>query len=422
MSAAHPGNMPPSLVVINSELQGQRFSLGEGPAQIGRGRECEIQIDLASISRKHAVIEQSEGRYVVRDLGSRNGVKLAGRPVDQAELHDGDVITVGRIELRFESPPPAAPLATTVEDATEAAPIEAATANAVVPGRALTVSDIVAAAQSEHFTTRRTREDVATQPGAGLNVKLIALVIIAFAISVAVGGFILWRSGQSKTTGERELPSLLIKAGGNQWLSLARSFGDFSNENISIADETVADARKYDTRQLVIHALAGGTTTVRVTTNTGRRVSVRVFVRGRIEDPLENLAQERFTNDAARRRRAQGYYEAGQAVEAKRPYLALQEYRKAETVLKPISEKGALYLDVKKALARTGNAVETCWKTLESDARVAIQNKNLARVQELFDDALELIPDPNDPRHQKVAAHKQRLIDEVLKKKKGRRG
>ena len=421
MSAARLGNMPPLLVVINSELQGQRFPLGEGTAQIGRSRECEIQIDLASISRKHAVIEQSEGRYFVRDLGSRNGIKLADQPVDRAELHDGDVITIGRIDLRFESPQPAPPFATTPEDATENAPIKKATANAVVPGRVLTFSDIVAAAQSEHFTTSRTREDAAAQHSAGLNVKLIALVIVAFALSVAVGGFILWRSGQNKETGEREMPPVLIQTGGNKWLSLARSFGDFSNENITIGDETVVDARKYDTRELVIHALAGGTTTVRITTNTGRHVSVLVFVRGRIEDPLEEIAQERFTNDAERRRRAQGYYEAGQVAEAKRPYLALQEYRKAEAVLKPISGKGALYLKAKKALARAGNAVETRWNALESDARVAIQNSDLARVQELFDDALELVPDRNDPRHQKVAAHKQRLIDEALKKKKGRR-
>jgi pSer/pThr/pTyr-binding forkhead associated (FHA) protein len=37
----------------------------------------------------------------VRDLGSNNGTFVNGRRVTQAELHDGDVIQVGFIDLRF---------------------------------------------------------------------------------------------------------------------------------------------------------------------------------------------------------------------------------------------------------------------------------------------------------------------------------
>jgi diguanylate cyclase (GGDEF)-like protein len=54
------------------------------------------------VSRRHAVIEQQgETDYVVRDLGSRNGTTVRGRPVTRCRLVDGDRIGVGPVFFRF---------------------------------------------------------------------------------------------------------------------------------------------------------------------------------------------------------------------------------------------------------------------------------------------------------------------------------
>lgn len=74
-----------------------------GPEVIlGRSPDCHITIEDPLISRRHARIVLQERRAFVSDLGSRNGVKLNGRPIDlEVELKDGDRIRLGTQELLF---------------------------------------------------------------------------------------------------------------------------------------------------------------------------------------------------------------------------------------------------------------------------------------------------------------------------------
>jgi signal transduction histidine kinase len=58
----------------------------------------------ATVSRSHALVARREGRWVIRDLDSRNGVRIDGRPLPQGlegELADGRVISLGDWELNF---------------------------------------------------------------------------------------------------------------------------------------------------------------------------------------------------------------------------------------------------------------------------------------------------------------------------------
>lgn len=74
-----------------------------GPEVIlGRSPDCHITIEDPLISRRHARIALQDTRAFVADLGSRNGVKLNGRPIDrEVELEDGDRIRLGTQELLF---------------------------------------------------------------------------------------------------------------------------------------------------------------------------------------------------------------------------------------------------------------------------------------------------------------------------------
>ena len=41
-------------------------------------------------------------RVLIRDLGSRNGVRVNGRLLEEARLHSGDELAIGPILFRFE--------------------------------------------------------------------------------------------------------------------------------------------------------------------------------------------------------------------------------------------------------------------------------------------------------------------------------
>jgi hypothetical protein len=82
---------------------GRAVMLGSQGAVLGRSRECDVTVDDANVSRKHAEVRPSGGSWIVRDLGSTNGIKVNGRRVDGAQsLKPGDVIEVGKSRLTFE--------------------------------------------------------------------------------------------------------------------------------------------------------------------------------------------------------------------------------------------------------------------------------------------------------------------------------
>jgi pSer/pThr/pTyr-binding forkhead associated (FHA) protein len=86
-------------------IDGRSELLGSGGATIGRSREADIVIDDANVSRKHAEVRPSGGSWIVRDLGSTNGVKVNGRRVDPnrpQSLKRGDVIELGTSRATFE--------------------------------------------------------------------------------------------------------------------------------------------------------------------------------------------------------------------------------------------------------------------------------------------------------------------------------
>jgi len=80
------------------------FALGERDGQslhIGRSPASDIQLDDASVSRRHAVVAHRGGRAVLLDDRSLNGIYVNGERVSEAALSDGDWIAVGQVSLRY---------------------------------------------------------------------------------------------------------------------------------------------------------------------------------------------------------------------------------------------------------------------------------------------------------------------------------
>ena len=86
-------------------LAGQRFPLERETTLIGRGEDCDVRIDDPLASRRHAQVRREPWRYVLEDLGSRNGTLVNGEPVNAGyHLRHGDTVHVATTALRFEDP------------------------------------------------------------------------------------------------------------------------------------------------------------------------------------------------------------------------------------------------------------------------------------------------------------------------------
>jgi hypothetical protein len=69
---------------------------------VGRSSECDVTLDDANVSRRHAEIRRVGDAYEIADLGSTNGTEVNGQRIRETSLVDGDVIGMGTTELVFE--------------------------------------------------------------------------------------------------------------------------------------------------------------------------------------------------------------------------------------------------------------------------------------------------------------------------------
>jgi len=73
------------------------------PFAIGRGPGNDLVLPSLAVSREHAEILRTAEGFAIRDLGSRNGIVLNGQRTEQTALKQGDVVTIGDVELRLEA-------------------------------------------------------------------------------------------------------------------------------------------------------------------------------------------------------------------------------------------------------------------------------------------------------------------------------
>ncbi len=89
------------LVVIFGGEIGRRVVLEGEKTAIGRASGADLQLDLDSVSRTHAVITRTARGFVLRDQASTNGTFVNDQPVRERVLKDGDQIRLGRAMLKF---------------------------------------------------------------------------------------------------------------------------------------------------------------------------------------------------------------------------------------------------------------------------------------------------------------------------------
>ena len=93
--------MRPRLLVLSGPLKDSTIPLSEGEITIGREASNGIAVVDPSVSRKHCLLSGQDGRFLVRDLDSRNGTLVNGAAVDEQGLQHGDEIAAGDSSFLF---------------------------------------------------------------------------------------------------------------------------------------------------------------------------------------------------------------------------------------------------------------------------------------------------------------------------------
>ena len=89
------------LEIIGREGFEKRIELEDEKVTIGRIPDCEIQLLVENVSRRHACIIFRNEEYRIEDLGSKNGVYVNGVKVEKCVLRKHDMIEIGGVKILF---------------------------------------------------------------------------------------------------------------------------------------------------------------------------------------------------------------------------------------------------------------------------------------------------------------------------------
>ena len=95
------------LVVQRGPNAGSRFLLDSAVTTAGRHPDSDIFLDDVTVSRRHAEFRVTgEGAgltFTVADVGSLNGTYVNRTRIDEAKLHGGDEVQIGKYRLVFHA-------------------------------------------------------------------------------------------------------------------------------------------------------------------------------------------------------------------------------------------------------------------------------------------------------------------------------
>ncbi len=95
----------PQLVEVGGPHAGRSHPLPYGEHVVGRGGPASVRLDHEDVSRRHARLEVGPEGVVVHDLGSKNGVRVAGERLRApVTLGHDERFALGELELRIVHP------------------------------------------------------------------------------------------------------------------------------------------------------------------------------------------------------------------------------------------------------------------------------------------------------------------------------
>lgn len=95
----------------NPKILGELVPVGGGDAiplikpllKVGRRESCDIVLRFPNVSAHHCLLTMSAGYWFVKDMDSRNGIKLNGVRVRETVLRPGDMLFIAKhqYEVRY---------------------------------------------------------------------------------------------------------------------------------------------------------------------------------------------------------------------------------------------------------------------------------------------------------------------------------
>jgi adenylate cyclase len=95
------GKTMPILNIISDDGTSQNAALDKATTSIGRDKDNDLPLSDRTISRHHAQITSTKEGYILTDLGSYNGTRVNGNPVQSVILKHNDRIKIGFKNLVF---------------------------------------------------------------------------------------------------------------------------------------------------------------------------------------------------------------------------------------------------------------------------------------------------------------------------------
>ena len=97
---------PSYLELLSGKAAGRRWNLPADGERlvVGRGEGCDVLLDDRDCSRQHAEATRDAEGVLLRDLGSKNGIVVAGRSLSERRLKSAEEFVLGRTTLRMIDP------------------------------------------------------------------------------------------------------------------------------------------------------------------------------------------------------------------------------------------------------------------------------------------------------------------------------
>jgi pSer/pThr/pTyr-binding forkhead associated (FHA) protein len=99
--AASPVELGIEQESFSLKMNGRSYAIEGAKAVLGRSKDCDVQVEDANVSRRHAELRREGSTWWLVDLDSTNGTELNGKRVQKAKLSEGDTITLGATDLVF---------------------------------------------------------------------------------------------------------------------------------------------------------------------------------------------------------------------------------------------------------------------------------------------------------------------------------
>ena len=82
-------------------VHGLSLESKQNTISIGRNKECSVSLDTPSVSEHHADLISDQGKWILKDTNSTNGIVMNGKHHKKVTLKDGYLLSLGQVELAF---------------------------------------------------------------------------------------------------------------------------------------------------------------------------------------------------------------------------------------------------------------------------------------------------------------------------------